>query len=113
MQNARVILADEPIASLDPESSRRVMDTLAHINRSRKVAVVVSLHQVDVALRYCPRVVALRHGKVVYDGPSAELTPAMLRDLYGSELSELLPEYTPQAQPLPGLAPISQQAYAA
>lgn len=113
VQNARVILADEPIASLDPESSRRVMDTLAHINRSRKVAVVVSLHQVDVALRYCPRVVALRHGKVVYDGPSADLTPAMLRDLYGSELSELLPEYAPQAQPLPGLAPLSQQAYAA
>ena len=64
VQNARVILADEPIASLDPESSRRVMDTLAQINRSRKVAVVVSLHQVDVALRYCARV-ALRHGKVV------------------------------------------------
>ena len=113
VQNARVILADELIASLDPESSRRVMDTLAHINRSRKVAVVVSLHQVDVALRYCPRVVALRHGKVVYDGPSADLTPAMLRDLYGSELSELLPEYAPQAQSLPGLAPLSQQAYAA
>ncbi|MBB1626099.1 phosphonate ABC transporter ATP-binding protein [Achromobacter sp. UMC71] len=114
VQNARVILADEPIASLDPESSRRVMDTLAQINRTRKVAVVVSLHQVDVALRYCPRVVALRHGKVVYDGPSAELTPAMLRDLYGSELSELLPEYSPQLPPLPaGLAPLSQQAYAA
>lgn len=113
VQNARVILADEPIASLDPESSRRVMDTLAHINRSRRVAVVVSLHQVDVALRYCPRVVALRHGTVVYDGPSADLTPAMLRDLYGSELSELLPEYTPQAQLLPGLAPLSRQACAA
>lgn len=114
VQNARVILADEPIASLDPESSRRVMDTLAQINRTRKVAVVVSLHQVDVALRYCPRVVALRHGKVVYDGPSADLTPAMLRDLYGSELSELLPEYSPQLPPLPaGLAPLSQQAYAA
>ncbi|QEZ46491.1 phosphonate ABC transporter ATP-binding protein [Cupriavidus oxalaticus] len=90
VQNARVILADEPIASLDPESSRRVMSLLAQINRTRKVAVVVSLHQVDVALRYCPRVVALRHGKVVYDGPSAALTPAMLRDLYGTEADELL-----------------------
>lgn len=113
VQNARVILADEPIASLDPESSRRVMDTLAHINRTRKVAVVVSLHQVDVALRYCPRVVALRHGKVVYDGPSAALTPAMLGDLYGSELSELLPEYAPQAPAMPGVAPMSQLAQAA
>ncbi|KDP88791.1 phosphonate ABC transporter ATP-binding protein [Cupriavidus basilensis] len=92
VQNARVILADEPIASLDPESARRVMELLAQINRTRKVAVVVSLHQVDVAMRYCPRVVALRHGKVVYDGPSAALTPGMLRDLYGTEAAELLPE---------------------
>ncbi len=91
VQNARTILADEPIASLDPESSRRVMDTLAQINRSRGVAVVVSLHQVDVAMRYCPRVVALRRGKVVYDGPSADLSAGMLRDLYGAELNELLP----------------------
>ena len=113
VQNARVILADEPIASLDPESSRRVMDTLAQINRSRKVAVVVSLHQVDVALRYCPRVVALRHGKVVYDGPSADLTPAMLGSLYGSELSELLPEYAPQAPAMPAAARLSQLAQAA
>jgi phosphonate transport system ATP-binding protein len=92
VQGAQVILADEPIASLDPESSRRVMDTLAEIRRSRNVTVLVSLHQVDVALRYCQRVVALRHGKVVYDGPSAELTHEMLQNLYGAELSQLLPE---------------------
>jgi len=92
VQNARVILADEPIASLDPESSRRVMDTLAEINNRRKVAVVVSLHQVDVALKYCPRVVALRHGRVVYDGPSAALTETMLHQLYGADVSELLPQ---------------------
>lgn len=95
VQNARVILADEPIASLDPESSRRVMSLLAQINRTRKVAVVVSLHQVDVAMRYCPRVVALRHGKVVYDGPSAALTPKMLRDLYGTEADELMHDSLP------------------
>ncbi|ANN79344.1 phosphonate ABC transporter ATP-binding protein [Bordetella flabilis] len=100
VQNARTILADEPIASLDPESSRRVMDTLAQINRTRGVAVVVSLHQVDVAMRYCPRVVALRHGKVVYDGPSAELTAQMLKDLYGAELDELMP-----AAPVDAAAP--------
>jgi phosphonate transport system ATP-binding protein len=97
VQNAQVILADEPIASLDPESSRRVMSLLAQINRTRKVAVVVSLHQVDVAMRYCPRVVALRHGKVVYDGPSAALTPQMLRDLYGTEAEELLHDSEPEA----------------
>lgn len=97
VQNARVILADEPIASLDPESSRRVMTLLSQINRTRKVAVVVSLHQVDVAMRYCPRVVALRQGKVVYDGPSAALTPSMLRDLYGTEADELLHDSVPEA----------------
>lgn len=109
VQNARVILADEPIASLDPESARRVMELLAQINRARRVAVVVSLHQVDVAMRYCPRVVALRHGKAVYDGPSAALTPAMLRELYGTEAAELLPdgaglEVAAPAMPHGGLA---------
>ncbi|OZI67103.1 phosphonate ABC transporter ATP-binding protein [Bordetella genomosp. 11] len=101
VQNARTILADEPIASLDPESSRRVMDTLAQINRTRGVAVVVSLHQVDVAMRYCPRVVALRHGKVVYDGPSSKLTAEMLQDLYGAELGELMPAAAPAAADAP------------
>jgi len=90
VQNARVLLADEPIASLDPESARRVMELLAQINRKRQVTVVVSLHQVDIAMRFCPRVVALRRGKVVYDGPSAALTPAMLRELYGTDAAELL-----------------------
>ncbi|MEA4838933.1 MAG: phosphonate ABC transporter ATP-binding protein [Rhodospirillaceae bacterium] len=89
VQKARVILADEPIASLDPESSRRVMDTLAAINAEDGVTVVVSLHQVDFAMRYCPRIVALKKGSVVYDGPSAALTPRLLHDLYGAEVGEL------------------------
>jgi phosphonate transport system ATP-binding protein len=90
VQEARVILADEPIASLDPESSRRVMETLARINREDGTTVMVSLHQVDVARRYCPRVVALRDGRVVFDGPSAALTPDLLRDLYGTEPAGLV-----------------------
>ncbi|MBO4123234.1 phosphonate ABC transporter ATP-binding protein [Cupriavidus gilardii] len=104
VQNARVILADEPIASLDPESSRRVMSLLTQINRTHKVAVVVSLHQVDIAMRYCPRVVALRQGKVVYDGPSHALTQRMLRDLYGTEADELLHDLVPDriAMPIDG-----------
>jgi phosphonate transport system ATP-binding protein len=101
VQNARVILADEPIASLDPESCRRVMSLLTQINRTHKVAVVVSLHQVDVAMRYCPRVVALRQGKVVYDGPSRALTQSMLRDLYGTEADELLHDLVPDRIALP------------
>jgi phosphonate transport system ATP-binding protein len=87
---ARVVLADEPIASLDPESSRRVMDLLARVNREDGCTVLVSLHQVNVALKYCPRTIALHQGRVVYDGPSAALTPALLRDLYGAAADEIL-----------------------
>lgn len=83
VQKAAVILADEPIASLDPESSRRVMAALADINRTDGVTVVVSLHQVDFALKYCRRVVALRDGRVMYDGPATSVTVPLLRDLYG------------------------------
>lgn len=90
VQGARVILADEPIASLDPESSRRVMDILAKVNREDGCTVVVSLHQVNVAMRYCARTVALHHGRVVYDGPSSALTPQLLRELYGAEADEIL-----------------------
>ena len=83
-QQAEVLLADEPIASLDPERSRQVMDILADLNKKDGMTVMVSLHQVDYALRYCPRTVALKDGRVVYDGPSSALTPAFLRDLYGA-----------------------------
>jgi len=89
VQRARVILADEPIASLDPESARRVMDILATINREHGVTVIVSLHQVDYALKYCPRSVALSKGRIAYEGPSHALTGERLRELYGTE-SELV-----------------------
>jgi|688.fasta_scaffold21516_12 phosphonate transport system ATP-binding protein len=90
VQRAKVVLADEPIASLDPESSRRVMEILATIHREDRSTVVVSLHQVNVAIKYCPRTIALRRGDVVFDGPSTQLTPALLRDLYGAEADEIL-----------------------
>jgi phosphonate transport system ATP-binding protein len=97
VQKARVVLADEPIASLDPESSRKVMDILSRINREDGITVLVSLHQVDVAIRCCARTIALHKGKVVYDGPSAALTPAMLQELYGAEAGELLQPALPPA----------------
>lgn len=90
VQGAKVVLADEPIASLDPESSRKVMDILAKVNREDGCTVVVSLHQVNVALKYCARTIALHQGCVVYDGPSVGLTPAVLRSLYGAEADEIL-----------------------
>lgn len=90
VQGAKVILADEPIASLDPESSRKVMDILQRVNQEDGCTVVVSLHQVNVAMKYCPRTVALNQGRVVYDGPSTGLTPQLLRSLYGAEADDIL-----------------------
>lgn len=84
VQGAEVILADEPIASLDPESSRRVMETLAQINSQDGRTVVVSLHQVDYAIRYCRRVIALKDGVVRFDGPTAAINARLLREIYGS-----------------------------
>lgn len=90
VQGARVVLADEPIASLDPESARNVMELLCAVNRERGCTVLVSLHQVEFALRYCPRVVALRDGRVVFDAPSQSLTGATLEQLYGAQAHSLL-----------------------
>jgi phosphonate transport system ATP-binding protein len=90
VQGAKVLLADEPIASLDPESSRKVMEILTRINREDGSTVVVSLHQVDMALKYCPRVIALHLGQVVFDGAASSLTPALLRELYGMQADEML-----------------------
>jgi ABC-type thiamine transport system ATPase subunit len=70
VQKAKIILADEPVASLDPVSARRVMEILQTLNREDGLTVIVTLHQVDYALRYCRRVVALKQGKIVYDGPA-------------------------------------------
>jgi phosphonate transport system ATP-binding protein len=82
VQKAQVILADEPIASLDPESSRNVMDILRRLNREEGITVVVSLHQVEYARRCCDRSVALVGGRIRYDGPSGGLTPKLLREIY-------------------------------
>jgi phosphonate transport system ATP-binding protein len=104
VQKASVILADEPIASLDPGSCHRVMETLSEINQKDGITVVVSLHQVDYATRYCPRTVAMRDGAIVFDGTSASLNPAFLNELYGAESEELMlgnTHHRPAAAPLP------------
>ncbi|MCY1539191.1 Phosphate-import ATP-binding protein PhnC [compost metagenome] len=89
-QRAEVILADEPIASLDPESARKVMEILADINHQDGKTVVVTLHQVDYAMRYCQRAVALKGGRIHFDGPTAGLNPNFLNDLYGADLDASL-----------------------
>lgn len=89
VQGARLLLADEPVASLDPESTRRVMDLLLALNREQGLTLLISLHHVGLAQRYCERVIALRDGALVFDGPTTALTPAFLRDLYGTAVEEL------------------------
>lgn len=101
VQGARTILADEPIASLDPESSRRVMEILAAINREDRCTVVVSLHQVEFARQFCPRTIALREGRVVYDGVSALLTNRKLEDIYGAQAGELFACERAPSEPAP------------
>ncbi len=102
-QRARIILADEPIASLDPESARLVMACLTALNRRDGLTVLISLHQVQFAFQYCPRTIALNKGEIVYDGSSAELSPAMLRAIYGTKASQLN---------LDGTAPLDFEGYA-
>lgn len=100
VQQAEILIADEPIASLDPGSARRVMDTLADMNRRDGITVIVSLHQVEYALKYCPRTIALKAGKIVYDGPSSALSLAVLSEIYGAEAGDLfLPSLQQQSAP--------------
>lgn len=105
VQKAKILLADEPIASLDPSSARRVMDLIATINRTDGITAVVSLHQVEYARRYCARTIAMRDGVVVFDGPSLALTNDFLRELYGTSSEELILPEAPAAEPARDLKP--------
>jgi phosphonate transport system ATP-binding protein len=96
VQKAKIILADEPVASLDPVSARRVMEILRELNQVDGLTVVVTLHQVDYALRYCDRVVALKAGKIVYDGPAEGLEKKQLIDIYGPEFEDVFWEGAPK-----------------
>ncbi len=83
LQQPKVILADEPVASLDPETSREVMQILVRAATENQMALVVNLHQVDIALEFCDRIVGLRHGQVVIDDLAENLTSEKLQSLYG------------------------------
>ena len=90
VQGAKLVLADEPIASLDPKSAKRVMDTLVTMSRDHGIALVVSLHQVDYATAYFDRVIAMDAGRVVFDGPASQINAAFLTELYGASAEELI-----------------------
>jgi phosphonate transport system ATP-binding protein len=78
-----MVLADEPIASLDPLNAKSVMDALADLNQRDGITVVCNLHTLDTARAYCRRIIGMAAGRIVYDGPPGELTDATLRTIYG------------------------------
>jgi phosphonate transport system ATP-binding protein len=88
VQNPEIVLADEPIASLDPRNTRVVMDALQRINRHHGITVLCNLHSLDLARAYCDRLIGMANGRVVFDGAAAELTEAASRDLYGIEAQD-------------------------
>ena len=105
VQEPEIILADEPIASLDPRNTQVVMDALLHINRHFGITVICNLHSLDLARKYCDRLVGLAAGRVVFDGVPAQLTESVARDLYGLESADVMDAETrPDRMPVPGLA---------
>jgi phosphonate transport system ATP-binding protein len=110
LQEPRLILADEPIASLDPHNAHLVMAALREANREEGLTVLVNLHQLDSARAWCDRVVAMLAGRVVFDGAPAELTSDRLRAIYGLTEAEFEAEAEAAARPA---APAAAQRPAA
>jgi phosphonate transport system ATP-binding protein len=90
VQGAKIILADEPIASLDPESARKVMELLVQMNRQSGITIVASLHQIQMVRSYFDRAIALKDGEVMFDGATVELNDHKLNELYGAAAEELI-----------------------
>ena len=85
MQDPKMVLADEPIASLDPLNAKVVMDALRDINERTGITVMTNLHTLDTARAYCERIIGMSQGKVVFDGSPSELTAAAVQEIYGSD----------------------------
>ncbi|MBP0444081.1 phosphonate ABC transporter ATP-binding protein [Roseomonas sp. SSH11] len=110
VQEPDLILADEPIASLDPRNTRVVMDALARINREFGITVLCNLHALDIARSYCDRLVGLSAGRLVFDGPPDALDADAARQLYGLEADEVV-DATPTVPPAaPHVVPFAFQA---
>jgi phosphonate transport system ATP-binding protein len=92
MQEPNIVLADEPIASLDPLNAKIVMDALADINQRDGITVLTNLHTLDTARAYCRRIIGMSQGRIVFDGPPGALTDATLRAIYGTAGHEAVDE---------------------
>ncbi len=107
VQEPEIVLADEPIASLDPRNTRIVMDALLRINRHFGITVICNLHSLDLARAYCDRLVGMANGRVVFEGGPSELTDAGARELYGMEAKEAVGDErleAPAGAPAPAAA---------
>ena len=87
-QKPEIILADEPVAALDPITATQVMDDFKKINKELNMSVLINMHHVDLALKYADRVIGIKAGEIVYDGPSKNVDSAVLKQIYGRELAE-------------------------
>ncbi|MEM8787504.1 MAG: phosphonate ABC transporter ATP-binding protein [Pseudomonadota bacterium] len=85
IQNPKLLLVDEPTASLDPKTSRQIMRLITELCRERGLATIINIHDVALAQMFVPRVVGLRFGEIVFDGPPGALTPDKLTEIYGEE----------------------------
>ncbi len=81
-QNPEIILADEPVAALDPVTAKQVMNDFTRINKEMNISILINIHHVDLALKYCSRVIGINAGEIVYDGPAAEVDKEVLNKIY-------------------------------
>jgi phosphonate transport system ATP-binding protein len=91
VQEPKLILADEPIASLDPRNTKLVMNALTRINRHFGITVICNLHSLDLARTYCDRLIGMAHGRVVFDNAPQALNEHVVRELYGLEADAVMP----------------------
>jgi phosphonate transport system ATP-binding protein len=89
-QNPKIILADEPVAALDPVTARQVMDYFLQINREMDITIVINIHHVELALDYADRIVGIREGEIIFDGPPADVTQEIIDQIYAGEAEENL-----------------------
>lgn len=87
-QNPEIILADEPVAALDPITAERVMQDFRRINKEMNISILLNIHHVELALEYADRIIGIRDGKIVYDGPSSEVTQDVLDLIYKGKVEE-------------------------
>ncbi|HPY94526.1 MAG TPA: phosphonate ABC transporter ATP-binding protein [Clostridia bacterium] len=87
-QTPEIILADEPVAALDPVMADVVMEDFKRINRDMNITVIINIHHVDLALQYADRIIGIRAGATVYDGPSADFNKHIFEEIYGRSLTE-------------------------